>query len=153
MVKVILKMVVVLALLCYGALFLLWNNTVQEIVTWQMLGVKYSQALPVGALAFAGLIVGAILMAVACWSAWATQRAVAVRATAQVKKAKEKLQAQLDVINELRARNAQLDGELASLQSGDGTWGQASAADVTLPEAPAEAPPPTPAAGDDPEVI
>ena len=153
MVKVILKMVVVLALLCYGALFLSWNNAPQEIVTWQMLGVKYSQTLPVGALAFAGLIVGAILMAVACWSAWASQRALANRAAAQVKKAKEKLQAQLKAINELRAQNQQLDSELASLQAGDGTWGQASARDVTLPETPAEPAPAQPAADEDSEII
>lgn len=150
MLKVTLTMVVVLALLVYGALFLLWNNAPQDITTWQLMGVKYSQSLPVGALAFAGLVVGALLMAVGCWSAWASQRAVASKAMAQVKRAKEKLQAQLDVINELRARVEQLDGELASLQTGNGTWGQVSAGDVTLPEVPAQA---APAAEDDPEII
>lgn len=145
--KVIFKVIIGLALLAYAALFLSWNMTPQDIISWQMLGVRYSQPLPVGALAFAGLIVGALIMAVACWSAWATQRATANKAVATVKKAKVKLQAQLDTINEMRAEIEKLEDELDSMQAGDGSWGRVNAADVTgapvvaavEPAAPAEA--------------
>lgn len=125
--KVIFKVIVGLAFLAYAALFLSWNMTPQDIISWQMFGDRYSQPLPVGALAFAGLIAGALIMAIACWSAWATQKATANKAVATVKKAKAKLQAQLDTINELRTEIEKLEDELDSLQAGDGTWGRTEA--------------------------
>jgi uncharacterized membrane protein YciS (DUF1049 family) len=152
MVKVILKMVVVLALLCYGALFLSWNMANQEITTWQLMSVKYSQPLPVGSLVFIGLILGAVLMAVACWSAWAAQKALAGKAVSQVKRAKEKLQAQLDLINELRGQVTQLESDLDAAKAGNGTWGLSNAGDVTVPQV-AAAPDNAEVADDDPEVI
>jgi len=148
MVKVILKVIVALLLLGYAAFFLSWNMAPQEIISWNLMGVKYSQALPAGTLAFVGLFLGAIIMAISCWSAWATQKARADKGVATVKKAKVKLQAQLDMINELRGENARLEGELESLQAGDGSWGRMSAGD--LPEAAAAQPAPVgPADADD----
>mgnify|MGYP005834679809 CR=1 FL=1 len=151
MVKVIIGSVLGLLLLVYGALFLSWNMTPQDIVAARWFGgVQYSQALPVGSLVFIGLVIGALLMAVACWSAWAGQRALTKRAVAQVQKAKEKLQAQLDAINELRARVEQLEAELESSRAGNGTWGQVSASDIAMPEV---TPEPGAEGADDPDVI
>jgi hypothetical protein len=130
MFKVIFKVIVVLLFLGYAAFFLSWNMAPQEIIGWDLAGVRYTQALPVGALAFIGLFVGAIVMAASCWSAWATQRALAKKAVATVKKAKVKLQAQLDMINELRGEVTRLEGELEGLQAGDGTWGRVAASDL-----------------------
>lgn len=133
--KVIVKVFIGLLFLAYAALFLSWNMTPQEIISWQLLGVRYSQALPVGTLAFAGLLLGALIMAIACWSAWATQKTTANKAVATVKKAKVKLQAQLDMINELRTEVERLEDELDGLRAGDGTWGRVSAGDVVPPVA------------------
>jgi hypothetical protein len=149
MAKVVLTTVVVLALSCYGALFLSWNQTPQDIVTLQVGGTRFSQPLPIGALVFIGLVVGMIVMAVASWSAWAGQRGVAQKAAAQVKKAREKLQAQLDLINELRARTAELEAELANARTGNGTWGQVAAGDIAVPEVPAA----SAHSAEDPDVI
>jgi len=155
MVKVIVKVIIGLLALCYGALFLSWNMGPQEIISWQMGGWKYSQPLPLGTLPFIGLVVGAVIMAIAAWSAWAVQKGAADRATGMVKKAKAKLQAQLDTINELRAEAERLKSEMESLRAGDGTWGQTNAASVEAPgkagatvtDAAAEPP------GDDDEII
>jgi len=160
MVKVIVVTFLVLLLLLYGAAFLLWNMTPQDIVAMRWLGgVQYSQALPVGSLVFIGLVLGALLMA--CWSAWAAQRALAQRAIAQVQRAKEKLQAQLDAIHELRAQVAELEAQRESWKAGNGTWGQVSAGDIAVPEVASGAPPettrtempPPGAESDDPDVI
>ena len=130
MFKVILKAIVGLFFLLYAALFLSWYLCPQEIGGWDFMGVKYSQTLPVGMLALAGLILGGIIMAISAWSAWAAQKAVANKAVATVKKAKVKLQAQLETIQELRGKVERLEGELMSMQAGDGTWGRVNAADV-----------------------
>jgi multisubunit Na+/H+ antiporter MnhC subunit len=128
--KVIIKVIIGLIILAYAALFLSWNMAQQEIISWQMMGVRYSQPLPVGSLVFIGLVIGAVIMAIACWSAWAAQKATADKAVATVKKAKVKLQAQLDTINELRAEVEQLEGEIQSLHAGNGTWGRVDAGDI-----------------------
>jgi hypothetical protein len=150
MFKVIFKVEVGLAFLAYSALFLSWNMGAQPIISWQMMGVTYSQPLPVGGLAFIGLILGAVIMAVACWTAYASQKAHADKAVATVKKAKVKLQAQLDTIVELREEVDSLKAQIADLQAGDGTWGQ-----TVYPEG--ETPPPAEGASqeevDDDEVI
>lgn len=114
-----------IVLLAYGSLFFAWNLTPQEITSWQ-LGARYSQVLPVGSLAFIGLVLGALIMAVATASTYASQRATTRKAAATIRKAKAKLQAQLDAINELRGEVERLEGELAGLRAGDGTWGKAS---------------------------
>jgi hypothetical protein len=149
MAKVVLTTAALLALSCYGALFLSWNQTPQDIVTFQAGGTRFSQPLPIGALVFIGLVVGMLVMAVASWSAWAGQRGLARKAAAQVGKAREKLQAQLDLINELRARTVELEAELASARTGNGTWGQVAAGDIAVPEVPAVGA----HSADDPDVI
>lgn len=155
MVKVILKVLVALAVLAYGALFLSWNMTPQEVIGLCWLGgVRYSQTLPVGSLVFIGLIGGAIIMAIGVWAAWAAQKATADKAIAMVRKAKVKLQAQLDQIHELRGETERLQAEIASLHAGDGTWGKVTAADLEAGTEGMAAPGPAPAAEvDDPDVI
>jgi hypothetical protein len=70
---------------------------------------------------------------------------------AQVQRAKEKLQGQLEAINELRSQVEQLEAELVSHQAGNGTWGQVSAGDIAVPAAvPATAPE---HGSDDPDII
>jgi hypothetical protein len=152
--KVIFKVVVALAVLAYGALFLSWNMAPTEITGLYWLGgVRYSQSLPLGSLVFIGLILGAVIMAIAAWSAWASQKAVADKATAMVKKAKVKLQAQLDEMNELRADNERLQSEIAGLQAGDGTWGKVKAGDLPATEGQPAAAEAAETEVDDPDVI
>lgn len=153
MVKVIVKVVVGLAALTYGAFFLSWNMVTQEVTGWQMMGMRYSQQVPLGALVFIGLVAGAVIMALAAWSAWAAQKATADRATAQVRKAKEKLQAQLDHINELRAEIDRLEIKLEGLQAGDGTWGQSEYPVTGAEETPPTAEKTAPVDEDDDEII
>lgn len=153
MVKVILKVVVGLAALTYGAFFLSWNMATQEVTGWQMLGMRYSQQVPLGALVFIGLVGGAVIMALAAWTAWAAQKATADRAVGQVRKAKEKLQAQLDHINELRAEIDHLEVQLEGLQSGDGTWGQPQYPTTGAEEAPLAAEKTVSVDEDDDEII
>lgn len=153
MLKVIFKVIIVLLLVGYAAFFLSWNMAPQNIVSWNLFGTRYTQAMPVGTLGFAGLIIGAIIMALACWSAWATQRGLALKGAATIKKAKGKLQAQLDTINELRAENERLEAELESLQAGDGSWGRVAAGDLPNTPVAATAPSDDDEPVDDDEVI
>lgn len=150
MVKVIISVLVALLLLAYGAGFLSWNIAPQEVTGLWLGGVRYSQTLPLGSLVFIGLIIGAAIMAVAAWSVWTTQKATADKATAMVKKAKVKLQAQLDEINDLRGEIQRLECEVAGLKAGDGTWGAVTAADLNAGSESADAPT---AEVDDPDVI
>ncbi|MCE5240532.1 hypothetical protein LLH23_18895 [bacterium] len=130
MVKVIIKVVVALGLLAYGAFFLSWNIAPQQITGFVWGGIRYSQTLPLGSLVFIGLALGAALMAIAAWATWATQKAQADKYAATIRKAKSKLQAQLDEINDLRDQVARLEAELEGLRAGDGTWGQVTQADI-----------------------
>lgn len=124
MVKVIISVLLALLVVAYGAAFFAWNMTPQEVIGLQVMGQRYSQNLPIGSLVFVGLIIGAIIMGVAAVGTWSSQRARADKATAMVKKAKVKLQAQLDTINELRDEVDRLEAQIASLHAGNGTWGQ-----------------------------
>lgn len=159
--KVILSVVAILLVLSYGAFFLSWNIAPQQVTGLLWGGERFSQSLPLGSLVFIGLILGALLMGWASWSAWSTQKALADKHAATIRKAKTKLQAQLDEINELRAEVDRLQGELAGLQAGDGTWGKVSQADVEAgtaavePEGEAAAVAATPEEPevDDPDVI
>jgi len=161
MVKVILSVLAALLVLVYGAFFLTWNLAPQQVFGFVFGGTRYSQTLPLGSLVFIGLIIGAVVMACASWSAWAAQKAVANKHAATIRKAKVKLQAQLDEINDLRDQAARLQGELEGLQAGDGTWGRVTQADLAAGAsgaAPAdeagdtETPPAAPEV-DDPDVI
>lgn len=153
--KVIVSVLVVLALLAYGACFLSWNLAPQEVTGFVLLGTRYSQSLPLGSLVFIGLVLGAVVMAIATWSAWASQKATADKHAATIRRAKAKLQDQLDEINDLRAEVERLEGQVASLQSGDGTWGQVTQADIAAGAAattPTGADPSPDAAVETPEV-
>lgn len=153
MAKVIVKVIVALLVLAYGAMFLSWNMTPQEVTGFYWAGTRYSQMVPLGLLVFIGLIAGAVIMAVAAWAAWAAQKATADKHAATIRKAKVKLQAQLDEIHDLREQLAQAQGELEGLQSGDGTWGQVSAGDLEPVAAGAAASAPAEPEVDDPDVI
>jgi len=161
MVKVIVSVVALLLVLTYGAFFLSWNIAPQQVTGFLWGGMRYSQALPLGSLVFLGLVLGALVMGAAAWSAWAGQKATADKHAATIRKAKTKLQTQLDEINDLRSDVERLQGELASLQAGDGTWGRASQADIEAGAVAVQAAGAAPAAGataaepevDDPDVI
>ncbi|MBU0607312.1 MAG: hypothetical protein KKI08_05465 [Armatimonadetes bacterium] len=161
MVKVILSVLAVLLVLAYGAFFLTWNLAPQQVVGFSVGGMRYTQTLPLGSLVFVGLVIGAAIMACASWSAWATQKATADKHAATIRKAKVKLQNQLDEINDLRDQVARLEAELASLQTGDGTWGKVNQADIEAGAAEPGSEAPTPEVAqapaepevDDPDVI
>jgi len=135
MLKVVISVLIALLIVAYGAAFLAWNMTSQDVVGWQAFGVRYSQHLPVGSLLFVGLFIGALIMGIAAVATWSAQKSRADKATAMVKKAKVKLQAQLDEINDLRDEIDRLEAQVASLQSGDGTWGQTTYAEASADSA------------------
>lgn len=130
MAKVIAKVLIALGVLTYAAFFLSWNMTPQEVVGFYWAGMRYSQMLPVGSLVFVGLIAGAMIMAAAAWSAWSAQKAVADKHAATVRRAKAMLQEQREEIEALQAKITELEGKIASLQAGNGTWGEVTGADL-----------------------
>ena len=93
MLRSIIIVVALLAALTYAAMFLNWNrDTTANIIT---LNVGTSQFwlpdIPIGLLPMAGALIGAIAMALAAWSPWASQRAAAKSANAKVEKALAKV--------------------------------------------------------------
>ncbi len=121
MAKVILKVLVLIIVIGYAALFISWNPTPTTVVgaIWPPTdGQQWVQELPVGYLPLVGAVVGAVFMAIAAWGEWARQKGTADRASAQVQQAKTKLQDLADRINQQRTQIAELKKKLARVQPG-----------------------------------
>lgn len=94
--------VIVLVLICgYVALFLSWNATPRPIVTLQLGGTTYEQAMPVGFLFVIGVLVGSIVMAIALWGPWNALKANEAQQRELIQRARTRLKAQEDKIREL----------------------------------------------------
>ncbi len=154
-------MVLVVLLVCgYLALFLSWNAAPQPVTTLQAGDSKYVQAMPVGLLFIAGVVVGAVAMAVALWGPWNALKAGEAQQKELIQRAKSKLKSQDTKIKELtreleaQASRAADDADLGLPAEAEAAVAVVDAAAKKPPEKPAadEKPKPT-APDDDPEVI
>ncbi len=115
----LLKVLFFVAILTYGVFFVLWNQgIIVDLLLWPgPPNAVYANEVPIGLVPLAGVVIGAILMAVAAWGAWASQRAIAVMANAQVERAKEKLRSMAETIKNQRAELEAL--KAAAAKTGD----------------------------------
>ena len=121
MAKVILKVLVLIIVIGYAALFMSWNPTPTTVVgaIWPPTdGQQWVEELPLGCLPLLGAVLGAVFMAIAAWGEWARQKGAADKASAQVQQAKTKLQELADRINQQRDQITQLERKLAQVQPG-----------------------------------
>lgn len=110
MASAILKVLVVLLVIVYCALFLTWNSQYVTVAGLDWFGDRYVQDVPAGYLPLIGAIAGVLFMAIVAWGEWARQKSQADRAVAQVAKAKAKLQELADLIKQQRQEIARLRG-------------------------------------------
>jgi type VI protein secretion system component VasK len=148
--------VLVLVLVCgYLALFLSWNAAPQPVTGLQIGDSKYVQPMPVGLLFIAGVLVGAVAMAVALWAPWKALKAGELQQQELIQRAKSKLKAQDTKIKELtrqlEAKGGPAGPEDAEIDLPADTRAAVDAVEVEAGKAPE--PKPAPAAEDDPEVI
>jgi len=100
MARAALMVLILLVVMAYVSFFLAWNAAPTPITTWE-LGAKYTQDMPVGLLFIAGVLIGAVTMAVALWGPWQALKASDERQRALVDKAKGKLKSQSKEIKAL----------------------------------------------------
>lgn len=112
MVKSIILVALLLAGFCYCAAFLMWNSEMtSDVVVWKVGGPQFwLPDVPIAFLPVIGTMIGAIVMAVAAWAPWATQRAASKAANAKLAKAIEKF-------NELKQRLAARDHMIEELET------------------------------------
>ncbi|NSW58405.1 MAG: hypothetical protein HPY44_20545 [Armatimonadetes bacterium] len=112
MVKSIIMVALLLAGFCYCAAFLMWNSALTtDVVVWNVATPQYwLPDVPIGFLPVVGTMIGAVIMAVAAWAPWASQRAAARAANAKLAKAIEKF-------NELKQRLAARDRMIEELEA------------------------------------
>ncbi len=110
MANAIVKVLVVLLVIAYCALFITWNSQLVTVAGLDWFGDRYVQDVPAGYLPLIGAVAGALFMAIMAWGEWANQKSRADRAVAQVAKAKTKLQQLADLIKRQRQEIAQLRG-------------------------------------------
>ena len=108
MASAILRVLLILILIAYCALFITWNSQPVTVAGLDWLGDRYVQEMPLGYLPFIGAVAGALLMGIAVWSEWSQQKGRADRAAAQVTNAKAKLQELADIIKQHRQEIAEL---------------------------------------------
>ena len=112
MASAILKVLVIVLVIVYCALFITWNSQLVTVAGLDWLGDRYVQELPAGYLPLIGAVAGALFMAIMAWGEWARQKNQADRVVAQVAKAKTKLQELADIIKQQRQEIAQLRAKL-----------------------------------------
>ncbi len=110
MANAILKVLVVLLVIVYCALFITWNSQSVTVAGLDWFGDRYVQEVPAGYLPLIGAVADALFMAIVAWGEWARQKSQADRAVAQVAKAKTKLQELAELIKQQRQEIAQLRG-------------------------------------------
>jgi len=124
MINVILKVLILIVIIGYAALFISWNPGYVEVCggVWPPgpQGQRWVEELPLGYLPLIGAGLGAVFMAIAAWGEWARQKATANQARAQVQKAKAKLQELADRVKQQRTQIDQLGRQLAEAKSSAG---------------------------------
>jgi len=152
MLRAVLMVLALLVVCAYLALFLSWNAAPQPITTLQLSGNKYEQAMPVGLLFIAGVLVGAVAMAVALWGPWNAMKAGELQQRELVQRAKGKLKTQQDKIKEL-TRALQESATPAAATEAAPLSPEVEAAAVEVDSAPKTEAADTASPEDDPEVI
>jgi len=102
------KVLFLLLIIAYCALFIQWNDEPTFIRGAMAYGQGYGYTLALGWWMLMSAGVGAIVMAIATWSQWAAQKRKADSAAATVEKAKAKLQELAEKIKQERQEIAEL---------------------------------------------
>jgi len=102
------KVLLLLLIIAYCALFIQWNAEPTFIRGAVAYGQGYGYTLALGWWMLMSAGVGAIVMAIATWSQWAAQKRSADSAAATVEKAKVKLQELAEKIKQQRQEIAEL---------------------------------------------
>jgi len=102
------KVLLLLLIIAYCALFIQWNSEPTFIRGAVAYGQGYGYTLALGWWMLISAGVGAIVMAIATWSQWAAQKRRADSAAATVEKAKAKLQELAEKIKQQRQEIAEL---------------------------------------------
>ena len=110
MASAILKVLVIVLVIVYCALFITWNSQLVTVAGLDWFGDRYVQDVPAGYLPLIGAGIGAVVMAIMASAAWGAQKSQADRAVARVAKAKAKLQELAVLIKQQRQEIAQLRG-------------------------------------------
>lgn len=109
----VLTVLILILIAGYAAFFAVWNPQVVEVLTLRYPGADFSQAAPVWALPLAGLLVGAVIMAIALSGPWSTMRRTALLAREQLRAEREKSSQRARKINALNQRIKDLQGGAA----------------------------------------
>ena len=110
MATTVLTVIILILIAGYAAFFAAWNPDVIEVITLRYGGPDFSQATPVWALPLAGMLIGAILMAIALSGPWSTMRRAAAVARQQLQAERDKSNKRAKKINALNKRAQELEG-------------------------------------------
>ncbi len=110
MASAIAKVLLLLLIIVYCALFIQWNGEPTWVRGVVYMGEAHGYSLPLGWWVLLSAGVGAIVMAIATWSQWAVQKRRADGAATTVEKAKSKLQELAEKIKQQRQEIAKLKG-------------------------------------------
>jgi len=110
----VLTVIILILIAGYAAFFAAWNPEVVDVVTLRYGATGFAQSTPVWALPLVGLLIGAVVMAIALSGPWATMRRAAALARRQLKAERDKSNQRAKKINALNRRIKQLEP-----QSGD----------------------------------
>ena len=113
MATTILTVIVLILIAGYAAFFAVWNPDVVEIVTLRYPGGDLWESAPVWTLPLAGLLIGAIVMAIALSGPWSTMRRAATLARGQLKAERDKSNKRAKKVNALNKRVKELEGNSA----------------------------------------
>lgn len=119
MVKAILIVAALVLCLLYTALFLKWNaDTSVNLITWDLGGGNpwWFGDVAVGLLPIIGMALGALIMAVAAWVPWSTQRRTAKTATAKLNLAIEKFNQQKELLKKRNSTIEELQVQVEELE-------------------------------------
>lgn len=117
MARAVAMVLILLVVIGYLSLFLAWNATPTPITTLQAGESRYTQELPIGLLFIAGVMVGALAMAVALWGPWKAVKASEEQQRALVERAKAKLKSQSKEIKALTEEIEAHEGEPAEAEA------------------------------------
>ncbi|MCD6362304.1 MAG: hypothetical protein J7M38_15715 [Armatimonadetes bacterium] len=115
----VLTVIILILIAGYAAFFAAWNPAVVDVVTLQYPGGSFMQSTPVWVLPLVGLLVGALVMAIALSGPWSTMRRAAGAARQQLKAERDKSNQRAKKINALNKRIKELE-EQTSDASDDG---------------------------------
>ncbi len=124
------KVLVLLLIIAYCALFIQWNAEPTFIRGAVAYGQGYGYALPLGWWLLISAGVGAVVMAIATWSQWGAQKRRANSAAATVEKAKVKLQELAEKIKQQRQEIAELQEQAPQQPEEDQTQPETESEDV-----------------------